>query len=259
MIYQTHTSCSQFQEKLAQTYIMTTTAIVPYVGTKEKWTEKCRKHERAMLIGGRRYVLEQGKWNGEEFREKFGTAVYDASIVLSHYIADHNVLKTTKCKHVIELGCGVGLVSIVASTLLSETAQVVATDYDSKLLELVERNASKNLKEKESKRLRTKVLKWGSTCPKDGENVDLILGSDIVACPYAEALPLLVKTLCDLMSNGARAIIAYKPRLKSEDIFFQLAREKFDIKWIGRSKIHRDFNKRVGVERIAIFILTRKK
>ena len=106
--------------------------------------------------------------------------------------------------------------------------------------------------------LKTKILKWGSTCPKDGENVGLIIGSEIVACPYAEALPKLVQTLSDLMSGGARAIISYKPRLKSEDIFFDLAKEKFNIEWIGRSKIHRDFNRRVGIERIGIFILSNK-
>ena len=140
-----------------------------------------------------------------------------------------------------------------------EKATVVATDADPKLLELVERNAKKNLNTKESTRLKTKALKWGSTCPKDGENVGLIIGSEIVACPYAEALPKLVQTLSDLMSGGARAIISYKPRLKSEDIFFDLAKEKFNIEWIGRSKIHRDFNRRVGIERIGIFILSNKK
>ena len=30
----------------------------------------------------------QGKWNGEEFSEKFGTALFDGAIV-SHYLKDH--------------------------------------------------------------------------------------------------------------------------------------------------------------------------
>ena len=239
------------------------TAIVPFVSSKLKFADTCKKSERAVIVGGRRYVLVQGKWNGEVFSEKFGTALFDGAIVLSHYLKDHceELIREVRGS-IVELGCGIGLVSIVASTLLSHekaTTTVVATDADPKLLELVERNAKKNLNTQESTRLKTKILKWGSTCPKDGENVGLIVGSEIVACPYAEALPKLVQTLSDLMSGGARAIISYKPRLKSEDIFFDLAKEKFNIEWIGRSRIHRDFNRRVGIERIGIFILSNKK
>ena len=236
------------------------TAIVPFVSAKVKFADTCRKSERAVIIGERRYVLFQGKWNGVEFTEKFGTALFDAAIVLAHFLKEHCAdLIKEESRNIVELGCGVGLVSIVASTLLGdEKAKIIATDGDPKLLELVERNAKENLNSDERKRLRTKVLMWGSTSPKDGENVGLIIGSEIVACPYIEALPSLVQTLSDLMSGGARAIISYKPRLKSEDIFFDLAKEKFDIEWIGRSKIHRDFNRRVGIERIGIFILTKK-
>ena len=92
--------------------------------------------------------------------------------MLSHYLKDHCEELMRDCVQiVVELGCGIGLVSIVASTLLShEKATVVATDADPKLLELVERNAKKNLNTQESARLKTKVLKWGLNARKDGEN-----------------------------------------------------------------------------------------
>ena len=61
--------------------------------------------------------------------------------------------------------------------------------------------------------------------PKDGENVGLIIGSEIVACPYAEALPKLVQTLSDLMSGGARAMEAAQTQTQIEDIFLASQRK----------------------------------
>ena len=45
------------------------TAIVPFVSSKLKFADTCKKSERAVIVGARRYVLTQGKWNGEEFSE----------------------------------------------------------------------------------------------------------------------------------------------------------------------------------------------
>ena len=144
------------------------TAIVPFVSSKLKFADTCKKSERAVIVGARRYVLTQGKWNGEEFSEKFGTALFDGAIVLSHYLKDHcEELMREVRGNVVELGCGIGLVSIVASTLLShEKATVVATDADPKLLELVERNAKKKFEHTRVGTIENKGFEVGFNMPQ---------------------------------------------------------------------------------------------
>ena len=69
------------------------------------------------------------------------------------------------------------------------------------------------------------------------------MGSDIVACPYAAALPKLIESLLALTTNrDAEIVIAYQGRLKDEDIFFDLAKEHFTLPWLPRRALHRDYN-----------------
>ena len=44
---------------VSQHVASTSTAIVPYVSSKTRFSEACRKKERAYLIGGRTYTIRQ--------------------------------------------------------------------------------------------------------------------------------------------------------------------------------------------------------
>src|SRR4051812_4380654 len=75
---------------------------------------------------------------------------------------------------VIELGCGLGVPSLVAA---SKGAQVLATDAEDEALEMAERNARENGLE-----LATALLAWDA--PHDllagGERYDLVLAADVL-------------------------------------------------------------------------------
>ena len=68
--------------------------------------------------------------------------------------------------------------------------------------------------------------------------VDIILGSDITACPYAAALPKLVDTLFALSTPGRTTVLlAHKDRHNSETKFWELARQRFVVRELPRSCI----------------------
>lgn len=192
----------------------------------------------------------------------FGACVFDSSVVLSHLLSESkrfaSYFESSNRSVVVELGCGCGLVSIVAAA--RGAFNVFATDGDEGSLRLARENVEDNLIDGERKRVAVKQLLWGDIDhTKSLGKVDLVVGSDIVACPYAAALPKLVDTLLVLTESGARVVIAYKPRLKEEDIFFTLAKKHFDIEWVPSHEIHRDYNKRTGAECIKVFVLRRRR
>src|SRR4051812_33310864 len=77
-------------------------------------------------------------------------------------------------RHVVELGCGLGVPSLVAA---SKGAQVLATDGEEEALEMAERNAREN-----GLALATALLSWDAPdeLVKGGERYDLVLAADVL-------------------------------------------------------------------------------
>ncbi|KAF8211446.1 putative methyltransferase-domain-containing protein [Mycena galopus ATCC 62051] len=70
-------------------------------------------------------------------------------------------------------------------------------------------------------------LNWGEPIPAQLPRPDVILAAD---CVYFEpAFPLLVQTLCDLVSEDTEVLFCYKKRRKADKRFFALLKKKF--KW----------------------------
>jgi len=168
----------------------------------------------------------------------FGAAVYDAAFVLSHWLSENPT--KIRGKRVLELGSGVGLVSIVAAKF--GASHVVATDGDDKSVDLtrenVEANACAHL-------VHLRKLLWGKE--QENENLgtfDVILGSDIVANPYREHFPSLHSTIRQHSKQGTQIFIAYKFRGPAElDYFSNLENDPRFVRneTIHQESLHPDF------------------
>lgn len=106
-------------------------------------------------------------------------------------------------KRVLELGCGcVGICSMVAARFAE---CVVATDGDTKALDLLTQNVASNLRSPFLDKLMTRTLEWGNrdhieTIKEvDNRGFDIILGTDVTY--VAEAISPLFATARELIST----------------------------------------------------------
>ena len=119
-------------------------ALVPftYAGAEHKQTflAPSRIFEFSNLKRRRVKIKQEYKANGAGL----GSAVWDGSFVLSEYM-QREVDVSKKC--IVEIGCGLGLVSIVLG-MSGEENYIVATDGDSKLFPLLKKTSSIILEQK---------------------------------------------------------------------------------------------------------------
>ncbi len=167
----------------------------------------------------------------------FGASVYDAAIVLSLYLAKKPEIVYNK--KVIELGCGPGLVGITTGFLGAKHVDV--SDGDPASVALTRRNICAN--GLDNKRCVAAEYLWGN---EEHEIVkqapfDVILGADIVACPYASAFEQLLKSFCLLAGPETKLILAYKLRHGSESSFFPALEDFFQLKQVDPNELHEDF------------------
>ena len=195
-----------------------------------------------------------------------GAAVWDAALVLAHYLP--RVMEAEggswEGRRVLELGAGAGLLAIAAAQL---GASVVATDMDQRVCALCASNAAKN--GVDASRLSTAILPWGSASAVaeldartagGGAGWDVVLAAD---CVYpgrrkdgdgARADRPLLDTLlgaCRLRQQatetGARltptvVVCGYKTRSVEQLAFWRMAKAKgFTLEWASQSALHSDF------------------
>ena len=111
---------------------------------------------------------------------KTGRAVWDASFVLADYV-DRHCSKWERNSSVLELGAGLGLVSIAASRCGISVGQVLATDGDESVLPALEKNVAAG-----GESVRVAHLDWADTTSIDAAlppchpPPDVILASDVI-------------------------------------------------------------------------------
>jgi len=109
----------------------------------------------------------------------YWSALWRSGMALAHELTDADLAG----RRVVELGCGLGLPSLVAAR---KGADVLATDADEEALELLQRNAREN-----GLRLGTARVEWGA--PEDlvaRAPFDLVLAADVLY-ERASVAPLL--------------------------------------------------------------------
>ena len=101
-------------------------------------------------------------------------------------------------KNALELGCGVGLSTLAAT---SAGFDVLATDYYEDALDVTRANVFRNL----GLLARTRLVDWRHV-PKDLGTFDLVFASDVLyEKEYALLLPII---LCRILGSEGRALIA---------------------------------------------------
>ena len=119
---------------------------------------------------------------------------------------------------VLELGCGLGLPSLVAA---ARGAVVVATDWAADAISLLARNAARNAVE-----LNAVVADWRDSSALPPGRFDLILAADVL---YEDrnAAPLLAM-LSDRLAPGGRALVA-DPGRRHAATFVEAAEAVFAV------------------------------
>lgn len=247
-----------------------------------------QEHKRTFLSKNRVFEFPKLKRRRVKIEQEYkkdgaglGSAVWDGAFVLSDYLQGAEALQG-KC--VVEIGCGLGLVSIVAAN--SGAKRVIATDGDTKLFTMLKRNIINNTdaeiinseppvgngKDHAMTEVFVQPLRWGNTtqinqvkrlCP-DGA-VDIVFAADVVFehDPMKQtnddlhqantAFQELVDTFFLLAHRNTVVWLAYKHRYKRENSFFSKVKEHFSLETIPRSKIHRDFIKaKIKIYKLAL-------
>lgn len=119
-----------------------------------------------------------------------GLRTWEAALVLGSYLASHEGQSTIRGQKVIELGAGIGTLSILCAKCL-EAAAVVATDGDEAVVDAVKTNAFLNQLDPDDPNETTfqaAVLRWGwpidGTTFREDYGMDLpevLLGADVVS------------------------------------------------------------------------------
>ena len=179
--------------------------------------------EVRFVVGGKGLILMRPKKLDEIFRgnpfekvESFPLwfKVWEASLVLADYLS-----KVFPPKAVLELGCGLGIPSIVGSAF---GHKVLATDYQDLPLQLVQEAAKRN-----NLHLNTKKLNWLD--PQLEGTFDLIVSAEIV---YREESfsPLLNLFKAHLREGGEIVLSHSWERVRVLIPFLNQAQREFIVK-----------------------------
>ncbi|CAM8970520.1 unnamed protein product [Rhodiola kirilowii] len=142
-----------------------------------------------------------------------GLMLWESARLMASILANNPAIVSEK--RVLELGCGCGG---ICSMVAVETADlVVATDGDSKALDILTQNITANLKTQQASKLICKKLEWGNPdqirtikeVNKSG--FDVIIGTDVTY--VAEAILPLFATASELLSTKCSSPAEQKPAL----------------------------------------------
>ncbi len=112
-------------------------------------------------------LVDEEAFAADEFLP-YWAELWPSSVALAHLVCGLDV----EGARVLELGCGLGLPSLVAAL---RGADVVASDWSADAIELLARNADAN-----GARLRAVVAAWSDPAALASEEFDLVLAADVL-------------------------------------------------------------------------------
>jgi len=159
--------------------------------------------------------------------------VWEASLVLADYVA---AMEVEPDKKLLEIGCGIGLVGIVASAF---GHRMTMTEYNQDALNFARANALLNPPSRASN-LEIQEMDWNR--PKLLGSFDYIIGSEII---YKEIdFQPILNLFTTYLKDGGEIILAGGIR-KTGIEFMRRMSDYFDV--IARKKIFRSKDKEVKV------------
>ena len=171
----------------------------------------------------------------EDERLPYWAELWPSAVALSHYLVRHLDLEG---RRVLELGCGLGLVSVVAAL---QGARVLCTDHQEAALAFARRNTRDN----GCRGVRFQLVDW--CCPALRRRYDCILAADVIY--EARSFAPLVALLQRYLARGGMAIIAEPGRVNASPFFSLLKQRGF---------LYRKHTQRVlwdGAHRVLIYVI----
>lgn len=170
----------------------------------------------------------------QDERIPYWAELWPAAIGLSKYLVEYDIIN--KQSKVIEMGCGLGLPSIIAGKL---GAEVTLTDYLADALLFAKQNWELN----NHVNARFEILDW--RIPNPAFAADLVLASDITyEKRFFEFLPNAFRTLC---KPGGSIIVSDPSRAVAQDFFQNIIKEGFNV-----NKISYDIQPILGGKTVAV-------
>ncbi|MBI4586828.1 MAG: methyltransferase domain-containing protein [Planctomycetes bacterium] len=144
----------------------------------------------------------------EDERLPYWAELWPSAVALAEHLDGRVGLRG---KRVLELGCGLGLASLIAAL---SGARVIATDYEEEALAFARHNARQN----GCRGIRFRRVDW--RLPHLPRRYDIILGSDVIyeRRNFAPLVTLLLRYL----SRGGLALFSEPRRHKITGPFFEL-------------------------------------
>lgn len=181
-------------------------------------------------IGGRRFSILRPRNSDDLIREEdfvmderlpYWADIWPSSQVLAtHLVSLASGSGERVRRRGLELGCGVGLVTMAAMTAGYD---MISTDYYTDALAFTRANAWRNL----SSEPEARMIDWRSF-PLDASGFDLILASDVLyEREYAQLLPSIFR---NALAPGGMVIIADPGRIGVPDFKDECARAGLDIR-----------------------------
>ncbi|MEE2901527.1 MAG: methyltransferase domain-containing protein [Myxococcota bacterium] len=171
------------------------------------WQELKRKYDvdqKELVLGHQHHLLIHqikdinalvDKWGPEDFgpdeRLPYWATLWPVSIELCHHLIEHPSKVSSPA---IELGCGLGLVSIVIARLGHE---ILATDYEEDACSFAQQNAFANNAE-----IVTQTWDWRSSATP-GSSYKTIVGADVLYEPkQIEPVAMAIDRLLGPLGNA---------------------------------------------------------
>jgi predicted nicotinamide N-methyase len=173
-------------------------------------------------------LLDEEDFEHEE-RLPYWAELWPSAVALARYLSHQDL----SGKRAVELGCGVGLPTIVA---LDRGAQVLATDHNEATLDFVAHNARANL----GREPETALLDWFSPQLERLGSFDLVLAADVLY--ERRNAGALVDLIPALLAPGGECVVAdpRRPPAPSflelmEGLGFRVSTQSVDVEQSGRS------------------------
>jgi predicted nicotinamide N-methyase len=167
----------------------------------------------------------------EDERLPYWAELWPSSVALARYIVCTTDLTE---RRVLELGCGLGLVGVVAAM---HGARVLCTDYEGEALAFARHNARRNA----CSAMHFRLMDWRR--PVLQQQYDVILASDVIY--EARNFDPLVALLQRYLSRDGRALFAEPGRTNAVPFFALLRQRGFvyrtetvPVEWDGSHQIH---------------------
>ena len=157
-------------------------------------------------------LIDEEEFDQDE-RLPYWAELWPSSVALARHVLREEHLAG---KRVVELGCGVGLPSVIA---LARGAGITATDHYEAALDFARYNALVNL----DRELRTRILDWHTPRTQGLGYFDLVLVADVLyERRNITALTALIPTL---LAPGGEVLLA-DPGRKNAPVFLEGMQDK---------------------------------